>query len=156
MTTYRVIHKDRKFVDELNYKGWNVRLADWVHLSNPDDPSRPIIAQVFRCWVSVEPYVSEVLYLRSILKYHRSKKGQQGLTVSWYYRPEQVCKGLLKGGLVYSKGTQTFHSADRNFWEGEVFKTSTLCFFLTMVEEYGCYFCQVTSPTTPWKISLRR
>lgn len=104
MTTYRVIHKDRTFVDELNYKGWNVRLADWVHLSNPDDPSRPIIAQVFRCWVSVEPYVSEVLYLRSILKYRRSKKGQQGLTVSWYYRPEQVCKGPLKGGLVHSKG----------------------------------------------------
>lgn len=62
VTTYRVIQKDRTFVDELHYKGWSVRLADWVHLSNPDDPSRPIIAQVFRCWVSEEPYVPEVLY----------------------------------------------------------------------------------------------
>ncbi|KAK2459787.1 hypothetical protein APHAL10511_008219 [Amanita phalloides] len=109
VTTYRVIHKDRTFVDELHYKGWSVRLADWVHLSNPDDPSRPIIAQIFRCWVSEEP----------------SKKGQQGLTVSWYYRPEQ-----------------TFHSADRNFWEGEVFKTSHFADhpLEDLIEKIACQF----------------
>lgn len=109
VTTYRVIHKDRTFVDEFYYKGWSVRLADWVHLSNPDDPSRPIIAQVFRCWVSEEP----------------SKKGQQGLTVSWYYRPEQ-----------------TFHSADRNFWEGEVFKTSHFADhpLEDIIEKIACQF----------------
>jgi chromatin structure-remodeling complex subunit RSC1/2 len=55
VTTFRVSSKDRKFVDEVHYKGWSVKLADWVHLSNPDDPSRPIIAQVFRVWVSEEP-----------------------------------------------------------------------------------------------------
>ncbi|RDB21230.1 Chromatin structure-remodeling complex subunit rsc1 [Hypsizygus marmoreus] len=91
VTTHRVLTKDRTFVDELHYKGWTVKLADWLHLANPDDPSRPIIAQVFRCWISDEP----------------TKKGQPGLTVSWYYRPEQ-----------------TFHPANRTFWEGEVFKTS--------------------------------
>lgn len=60
VTTHRVLTRDRSFVDELNYKGWSIKLADWVHLSNPDDPSRPIIGQVFRCWVSEELYV---LYL---------------------------------------------------------------------------------------------
>ncbi|KAM6497751.1 hypothetical protein JOM56_005699 [Amanita muscaria] len=109
VTTYRVINKDRTFVEELSYKGWNLRLGDWVHLCNPDDPSRPIIAQVFRCWVSEE----------------QSKKGQQGLTVSWYYRPEQ-----------------TFHSADRNFWEGEVFKTSHFADhpLEDIIEKIACQF----------------
>lgn len=57
MTTFRVSTKDRTFVDELQYKGWNVRLADWLHLANPDDPARPIVAQVFKCWTSDEPCV---------------------------------------------------------------------------------------------------
>ena len=55
VTTYRVTQKDRTFVEEVHFKGWSVRLGDWVHLSNPDDPGRPTIAQVFRCWVSEEP-----------------------------------------------------------------------------------------------------
>lgn len=55
VTTHRVLTKDRTFVDEVYYMGWTLKLADWVHLSNPDDPSRPIVAQVFRCWVSEEP-----------------------------------------------------------------------------------------------------
>ncbi|KAG5651101.1 hypothetical protein H0H81_009857 [Sphagnurus paluster] len=42
VTTHRVLTKDRTFVDQVHYKGWTVKLADWVHLSNPDDPSRPI------------------------------------------------------------------------------------------------------------------
>jgi chromatin structure-remodeling complex subunit RSC1/2 len=39
-------------VEELWFKGMSLRLGDWVHLANPDDPGRPIIAQVFRCFVS--------------------------------------------------------------------------------------------------------
>ncbi|KAG5644138.1 hypothetical protein DXG03_009085 [Asterophora parasitica] len=54
VTTHRVSTKDRTFVDELHYKGWSVKLGDWVHLSNPDDPTRPIIAQVSKCWVTDE------------------------------------------------------------------------------------------------------
>ncbi|KAL0067984.1 hypothetical protein AAF712_004887 [Marasmius tenuissimus] len=73
VTSHRVLTRDKTFVDEVHYKGWSVKLADWLHLSNPDDPSRPIIAQVFRCWTSEE----------------ENKKGQLGVTVSWYYRPEQ-------------------------------------------------------------------
>ncbi|KAH9060710.1 hypothetical protein EDB87DRAFT_1613452 [Lactarius vividus] len=91
VTTFRVSSKDRTFVDEVTYRGWSVKLADWLHLSNPDDPSKPIIAQVFKCYVSEEP----------------ARKGQPGVTACWYYRPEQ-----------------TFHPAQRQFWENEVFKTS--------------------------------
>ncbi len=58
VTTFRVSEKDKKIVDEVSYKGWTVRLADWLHLSNPDDPSRPIVAHVFRCFVSEEAYVT--------------------------------------------------------------------------------------------------
>jgi hypothetical protein len=57
VTAFRVSTKLRTFVDELHYKGWTIRLADWLHLSNPDDPSRPIIGQVFKCWQSDELYV---------------------------------------------------------------------------------------------------
>ena len=52
-TTYRVPPtRDRTFVEEVNYKGWKVKSGDWVHLSNPDDPSKPIVGQVFKCWKS--------------------------------------------------------------------------------------------------------
>jgi chromatin structure-remodeling complex subunit RSC1/2 len=44
--------RDRTFVEEVNYKGWKLKLGDWVHLSNPDDPSKPIVCQVFKCWMS--------------------------------------------------------------------------------------------------------
>jgi len=58
VTAFRVSTKLRTFVDELHYKGWTIRLADWLHLSNPDDPSRPIVGQVFKCWHSDESCVS--------------------------------------------------------------------------------------------------
>ena len=58
VTTFRVSEKEKKNVDEVNYKGWTIRLADWLHLSNPDDPSRPIVAHVLRCFVSEEAYVT--------------------------------------------------------------------------------------------------
>ncbi|KDR68767.1 hypothetical protein GALMADRAFT_256616 [Galerina marginata CBS 339.88] len=109
VTTHRVLTRDRTFVDEVNYKGWKIKLADWVHLSNPDDPSRPIIGQVFRCWVSDE----------------FDKVGRPGISVSWYYRPEQ-----------------TFHPANRQFWEGEVFKTSHFADHPVedIIEKVACQF----------------
>ncbi|PPQ69200.1 hypothetical protein CVT26_003640 [Gymnopilus dilepis] len=109
VTTYRVLTRDRTFVDELHYKGWKLKIGDWVHLANPDDPSRPIIGQVFKCWTSDEP----------------EKKGQPGITVAWYYRPEQ-----------------TFHPANRQFWEGEVFKTSHFADHPVedIIEKVACQF----------------
>ncbi|OBZ78727.1 Chromatin structure-remodeling complex subunit rsc1 [Grifola frondosa] len=109
VTTFRVSTKDRTIVDEVQFKGWSVKLADWLHLSNPDDPSRPIVAQVFKCFISDEP----------------SKKGQPGVTACWYYRPEQ-----------------TFHPAQRQFWEKEVFKTSHFADhpLEDIIEKIACQF----------------
>ncbi|KAH9947379.1 hypothetical protein B0H21DRAFT_739315 [Amylocystis lapponica] len=109
VTMFRVSTKDRSFVEEVHFKGWSVRLADWLHLSNPDDPSRPIVGQVFKCFVSDE----------------LAKKGQPGVTVCWYYRPEQ-----------------TFHPAHRQFWENEVFKTSHFADhpLEDIIEKIACQF----------------
>jgi chromatin structure-remodeling complex subunit RSC1/2 len=51
VTTFRIPTKDRSFTEELTYKGMTIRLGDWVHLMNPDDTAKPIIAQVFKTWV---------------------------------------------------------------------------------------------------------
>ncbi|KAJ7596530.1 hypothetical protein C8J56DRAFT_917673 [Mycena floridula] len=109
VTTQQIITKDRTFLEHVDYKGLNVKIGDWVHLSNPDDPARPIVAQVFRCWSSDE----------------EEKKGQLGVTVSWYYRPEQ-----------------TFHPSDKKFWEGEVFKSSHYCEHALedILEKIACQF----------------
>lgn len=45
-----------------------------------------------------------------------ARMGQLGVTVCWYYRPEQ-----------------TIHPPHRQFWEGEVFKTSIVFDFLSSV-----------------------
>ncbi|OJA10610.1 hypothetical protein AZE42_09931 [Rhizopogon vesiculosus] len=109
VTAFRVSTKLRTFVDELHYKGWIIRLADWLHLSNPDDPSRPIIGQVFKCWQSDE----------------FAKKGQPGLSVCWYYRPEQ-----------------TFHPAHTQFMDKEVFKTGLFVDHALedVIEKIACQF----------------
>ncbi|KAI0662365.1 hypothetical protein C8Q70DRAFT_957817 [Cubamyces menziesii] len=109
VTTYRVSLKDRQLIDEVNFKGWTVRVADWLHLSNPDDPSRPIVGQVFKCFLSQET----------------QRKGQPGVSVCWYYRPEQ-----------------TFHPASRQFWEKEIFKTSHFADHPVedIIEKVACQF----------------
>lgn len=96
-------------MDEVHYRGWTIRLADWLHLSNPDDPSRPIVGHVFKCWISDEACVSfalsrevffpppslllihtRVALKLTVHKWDRARKGQPGLSICWYYRPEQV------------------------------------------------------------------
>ena len=44
-----------------------LRLADWLHLSNPDDPSRPIIGQVFKCYISEERSVVAIVKVFAVL-----------------------------------------------------------------------------------------
>lgn len=50
VTTYRIQNKDRTFHEEAVFKGTAYRSGDYVHVMNPNDPTRPIIAQVFKCW----------------------------------------------------------------------------------------------------------
>ncbi|KAF7437439.1 hypothetical protein PC9H_004278 [Pleurotus ostreatus] len=73
-SSLRMLAKAKTAVDELHYKGWSVKLGDWVHISNPDDPARPIPGQVFKCWTSTDP----------------ARLGEPGITVAWYFRPEQT------------------------------------------------------------------
>ncbi|KAJ3998675.1 hypothetical protein F5050DRAFT_1566656 [Lentinula boryana] len=101
------ITNNRIFLDQIKYKGWTVRVGDWVHLANGSDmysgagggggggAGRPIVAQVWKVWQI------------KINTTNRKKEGQYGVTVCWYYRPEE-----------------TFHSPQRVFWENEVFKSN--------------------------------
>ncbi|KAG6000385.1 hypothetical protein E4U21_005541 [Claviceps maximensis] len=46
------------------------RVGDWVHIRNPNDLAKPIVAQIFRTW--------------------QDRAGQQWINGCWYYRPEQT------------------------------------------------------------------
>ncbi|KAG6902000.1 hypothetical protein C0995_005800 [Termitomyces sp. Mi166 len=47
VTTHRVLSKDRTFSDEVHYKGWTLKLGDWVHLSHfADHPVEDIIEKI--------------------------------------------------------------------------------------------------------------
>ena len=69
---------DSDFVDEdgrlplaqilYNNEIWKV--GDWIHLSNPNDVTKPIVAQIYRTWQDPE--------------------GQKWINACWYYRPEQT------------------------------------------------------------------
>ena len=45
-------------------------VGDWVHIQNPNDVTKPIVAQIYRTWQDTE--------------------GQQWINACWYYRPEQT------------------------------------------------------------------
>lgn len=51
-----------------NNELWKV--GDWVHIQNPNDVTKPIVAQIYRTWQDTE--------------------GQQWVNACWYYRPEQT------------------------------------------------------------------
>lgn len=46
------------------------KVGDWVHLQNPNDVTKPIIAQVYRTW--------------------QDSDGEKWINACWYYRPEQT------------------------------------------------------------------
>lgn len=66
-------------------------------LNNPNDPEKPIIAQIFKTWRT--PTYSFFLV-------DLTDSGDQWMNVCWYYRPEQ-----------------TVHRSSRVFYENEVFKS---------------------------------
>lgn len=51
VTTYRIQNKDRTFIRNVWFKGVEYRMGDYVHLVHPNTPDRPIIAQVFKCYI---------------------------------------------------------------------------------------------------------
>ncbi|KAG8903528.1 hypothetical protein FRB99_003159 [Tulasnella sp. 403] len=73
VTTYRIQNKDRTFIDEITFKGMSFRSGDYVHLMNPNDPARPIVAQIFKLYVP-----------------DNAPPTDRYVTVCWYFRPEQT------------------------------------------------------------------
>jgi chromatin structure-remodeling complex subunit RSC1/2 len=69
---------DSEFVDEdgrlplpeILYNGELWKVGDWIHLTNPNDVTKPIVAQIYRTWQDPE--------------------GQKWINACWYYRPEQT------------------------------------------------------------------
>ena len=45
-------------------------VGDWVHINNPNDPRKPIVAQIYRTW--------------------QDRDGHKWVNACWYYRPEQT------------------------------------------------------------------
>lgn len=54
----------------ITYKGETWRVGDWVHIRNPNDLGKPIVAQIYRTW--------------------QGRDGQRWINACWYYRPEQT------------------------------------------------------------------
>lgn len=60
----------------IEYKGESYRVGDWVHLTNPNDPSKPIVGQIHRTW--------------------RTGEGEYWVNVCWFYRPEQTVHSVYR------------------------------------------------------------
>ncbi|OAA49512.1 RSC complex subunit RSC1 [Metarhizium rileyi] len=57
-------------LSEIHHNGQSWRVGDWVHIRNPNDLAKPIVAQIFRIW--------------------QDRAGQKWINACWYYRPEQT------------------------------------------------------------------
>lgn len=57
-------------MDEVVINGKTFLIGDWVFLNNPNDPNKPIVAQIFRFWTTPD--------------------GKKWLNACWYFRPEQT------------------------------------------------------------------
>ncbi|KAJ9475499.1 Chromatin structure-remodeling complex subunit RSC2 [Pseudozyma hubeiensis] len=71
--TTRISSKSKTYYEHLNLKGKAFRVGDWIHLINPSDPTKPIVAQIFK-----------------VLRREDDDPNQGWVTVCWYYRPEQT------------------------------------------------------------------
>ena len=57
-------------VPEILYNNEIWKVGDWIHLANPNDVTKPIVAQIYRTW--------------------QDPKGEKWINACWYYRPEQT------------------------------------------------------------------
>ena len=54
----------------ISHNGLIWKVGDWVHIQNPNDVTKPIVAQLYRTW--------------------QDNEGQKWVNACWYYRPEQT------------------------------------------------------------------
>ncbi|KAK5957702.1 hypothetical protein OHC33_000891 [Knufia fluminis] len=52
------------------YKGDMWKVGDWIHIQNPNDITKPIVAQIYRTW--------------------KTENDEEWINACWYYRPEQT------------------------------------------------------------------
>ncbi|KAI1207760.1 uncharacterized protein F4807DRAFT_433260 [Annulohypoxylon truncatum] len=85
----------RRPLPEIVHKGEVWRVGDWVHITNPNDLTKPIVAQIYRTW--------------------EDKSGQKWVNACWYYRPEQTVHRFEKHFLeneVVKTGQYRDHRID--------------------------------------------
>ncbi|PWY67577.1 RSC complex subunit [Aspergillus heteromorphus CBS 117.55] len=56
--------------DGILYKSELWKVGDWVHIQNPNDVTKPVVAQIYRTW--------------------QDSEGEKWINACWYYRPEQT------------------------------------------------------------------
>lgn len=57
-------------LDEILHNGEKWKIGDWVHITNSNDVTNPIVAQIYRTWQDAD--------------------GQKWVNACWFYRPEQT------------------------------------------------------------------
>jgi chromatin structure-remodeling complex subunit RSC1/2 len=80
---------------EILHNGEVWKVGDWVHLQNPNDLNKPIVAQIYRTWQDAD--------------------GQKWINACWYYRPEQTVHSFEKHFLeneVMKTGQYRDHHVD--------------------------------------------
>ncbi|KAI1412676.1 hypothetical protein F5Y13DRAFT_41368 [Hypoxylon sp. FL1857] len=85
----------RRPLTEIEHNGEVWRVGDWVHITNPNDLTKPIVAQIYRTW--------------------EDKTGQKWVNACWYYRPEQTVHRFEKHFLeneVVKTGQYRDHRID--------------------------------------------
>ncbi|KAI0879833.1 uncharacterized protein GGS22DRAFT_176643 [Annulohypoxylon maeteangense] len=85
----------RRPLPEIFHNGEVWRVGDWVHITNPNDLTKPIVAQIYRTW--------------------EDKSGQKWVNACWYYRPEQTVHRFEKHFLeneVVKTGQYRDHRID--------------------------------------------
>ncbi|RYP15337.1 hypothetical protein DL765_005771 [Monosporascus sp. GIB2] len=85
----------RRPVPEIHHRGEVWRVGDWVHITNPNDLTKPIVAQIYRTW--------------------EDRSGQKWVNACWYYRPEQTVHRFEKHFLeneVVKTGQYRDHRID--------------------------------------------
>ncbi|MBW0505595.1 hypothetical protein O181_045310 [Austropuccinia psidii MF-1] len=88
--------KDKSALEGVRHKGDYFKVGDWIHLFNHDDPSRPIIAQIFHT-------------------YRRVDTGRRVVNVCWYYRPEETVHLISRTFMqneVFKTGNFIDHSVE--------------------------------------------
>ena len=77
VTQYELAKPDKDYIpegefrypiEEIVVEGTTYYIGDWVFLDNPNDPSKPIVGQIFKLWSTPD--------------------GKRWLNACWYFRPE--------------------------------------------------------------------